>query len=296
MGWGGQAGRQVPAACRGEGQGRPRNTWRRLLSNRATVPSLIVLALVVLMGAFAPYLAEYDPIRQNMRARLQGPSAEHWMGTDELGRDVFARIAFGARTSLLTALAGALLGTLCGTVLGLFSGYWGGRVDDLLMRLADVMLSFPAILLRILIVSLLGPGLDNLIIAVAVWNTPGFARIVRANVLSIREKEFVEAARSVGSGAARTMWRHILPNTMSPIVVQATLAVPWALLTAAGLGFLGLGAQPPAPEWGAMISSGRHHIRDAIHLALFPGLAIAVTVLAISFLGDALRDALDPRL
>ena len=270
---------------------------RRIISrNRMAVPCIIILAVIFSMAVFAPWLTPYDPYEQDLMKRLDRPSLEHWMGNDDLGRDIATRIVYGARSSLLVGFSGALLGTLFGIVIGLTSGYVGGRVDHWLMRLVDIMMSFPGVLLAILVVSILGPGLNNLIIALAIWNTPGFARIVRGNVLSIKEQEYVEASRAVGSKQLRTMFRHVLPNTISPIIVHATLSVAGALLTAAGLSFLGLGVQPPAAEWGAMIGAARRFIRDAPHVMMFPGLAIFITVLAINFVGDALRDALDPRL
>jgi len=270
---------------------------RRIVTrNRLAIPSTIVLVAIVLIAVFAPWVAPYDPYSQDIMKRLESPSNEHLMGNDDLGRDVLSRLIFGARNSLIVGFAGAILGTIMGVVIGLTSGYIGGRMDHWLMRIVDVMMSFPGMLLAILIVAVMGPGLVNLIVALAIWNTPGFARIVRGNVLSIKEQEFVEASRAVGSNRLRIMYRHILPNTVSPIIVHTTLSVATALLTAAGMSFLGLGVQPPTPEWGAMIGVGRHHIRDAPHIVTFPGLAIFVTVLAINFVGDALRDALDPRL
>ncbi len=229
------------------------------------------------------------------RGRLSAPTAEHWLGTDEAGRDVFSRLVHGARISLFVALVGTAGGVLAGTVLGLVTGFLGGWTDTLAMRVVDVMYAFPGVLLVILIVSILGPSLLNLVVALMIWGTPTLSRIVRSSVLSLKSRDFVDAARLVGATRTRIMLRHLLPNCLAPIIVYSTLGVAGSLLTAAGLGFLGLGVQPPTPEWGAMLSAGREYILQAPYLVTFPGLLICLTVLSLNFIGDALRDALDPR-
>lgn len=269
---------------------------RRLIKNRLAGAGVIFIALVILMAIAAPYLTPYTPREQNLINRLQPPSGDHWFGTDELGRDIFTRIAFGARVSLMIGLLGATGGMIAGVTLGVLSGYFGGTFDNLLMRVIDVMMSFPGILLAILIVSVLGPSTSNLIVALTIWFIPTFARISRGNVLSLKEMDFVEAAKSLGSSSGRVITRHVLINCLSPIIVYMTLSVATSILTAAGMGFLGLGVQPPTAEWGVMVSTGRQFLRDAPHLIMFPGMAIFFTVLSINFVGDALRDVLDPRL
>lgn len=269
---------------------------RRLIRNRGALVGLCFLTLMILMALLASQLTPYEPQAQDLLNRLDPPCAQHWMGTDELGRDVFTRVAYGGRVSLLIGLLGSTGGLVLGVTIGLLSGYLGGWFDNLVSRVVDIMMAFPGVLLAILIVSVLGPGTSNLIVALTIWLTPAFSRLVRAAVLSLREKEFVEAARSLGAPAWRIMVRHLLMNSLSPIIVFQTLSVATSILVAAGLGFLGLGVQPPTPEWGAMVSTARHYLREAPHLILFPGLSIFVTVLSINFVGDALRDALDPRL
>ena len=277
-----------------------RSEWRRLAQryfrNRMAAAGTVFLLLVIALAILAPVIASHSPTEQNLLGRLKGPSSEHWFGTDELGRDVFARTLFGARYSLFIGVAGSLGGLLLGMSLGLVSGFFGGWVDTLVMRIIDIMLSFPGVLMAILIVSVLGPGISNLIIALTIWFTPTIARIMRSTVLVLRSHDFVEAARSQGAGNLRIMLRHILPNALSPIIVYGTLSVATALLVAAGLSFLGLGVQPPTPEWGAMIGGSRQYLRDAPNATFFPGLSIFFTVLSLNFIGDALRDVLDPRL
>jgi len=273
-----------------------RRLGRRLRRNRGAGAGLVCLALIAIMAAFAPALTPHCYERQNLLNRLAPPSATHWMGTDELGRDVFTRVAYGARVSLLIGLFGSTGGLLVGVTVGLFCGYLGGRFDNLVSRFIDIMMAFPGVLLAILIVSVLGPGTVNLIVALTIWFTPTFSRIARGSVLTLRGKEFVEAARSLGAPHLRIIVQHLLVNSLSPIIVYFTLSVATSILVAAGLGFLGLGVQPPTPEWGAMVSTARHYLRDAPFLSIFPGIAIFITVLSINFIGDALRDALDPRL
>jgi peptide/nickel transport system permease protein len=278
----------------------PRSEWRqaaaRFARNRMATVGIAFLFVVALIAILAPLVARHDPNEQDLLARLKPPTAQHWFGTDELGRDVFARTVYGARYSLFIGIAGSMGGLLVGVSIGLLSGFFGGWVDHLTMRLIDIMLSFPGVLMAILIVSVLGPGLINIIVALTIWFTPTIARIMRGTVLVLKQQDFVEAARSCGAGNLRLMVRHLLPNALSPIIVYGTLSVATAILVAAGLSFLGLGVQPPTPEWGAMIGASRQYIREAPNATFFPGLAIFLTVLSLNFIGDALRDALDPRL
>lgn len=268
---------------------------REIRGNRMATISVIYLAFIVLVAAVGPLLVG-DPRTQNLRQRLQPPSIEHPMGTDQFGRDVLTRMVHGARISLFVGIVGALGGVILGTTLGLITGYWAGSwVDQLGMRIVDIMYAFPGILLAILIAAILGSSMVNLIIALSIWGIPTLSRIVRGVVLSLREQEYVLAARAVGASSARIMARHLVVNAVGPIIVYATLAVAGAILTAAGLGFLGLGVPPPTPEWGAMLSEARDYVFRAPYLSYFPGAAIFLTVLAVNFVGDALRDAFDPR-
>ena len=269
--------------------------WRGLRSNVAACVGGLFLLMVASVAILAPWIAPYAPEKQDLMSRLEPPSAEHWLGTDEAGRDVFSRLVYGARVSLFVALVGTAGGVIAGTVLGLVAGFLGGWTDNLAMRVVDIMYAFPGILLVILIVSVMGPSLFNLIVALMIWGTPTLSRIVRSSVLSLKSRDFVDAARLLGATRTRIMLRHLLPNCLAPIIVYSTLGVAGSLLTAAGLGFLGLGVQPPTPEWGAMLSAGREYILQAPYLVTFPGLLIFVTVLSLNFIGDALRDALDPR-
>ncbi|MFO8059502.1 MAG: ABC transporter permease [Bacillota bacterium] len=269
---------------------------RRFVRNRMATAGMIILLFILVVAIFAPWIAPFDPQAQNLRRRFETPSPDHWFGTDELGRDIFSRIVYGSRVSLMVGFAAAFGGLVVGVVIGMLSGYYGGRFDDLVMRLIDVMMSFPGILLAILIVSVIGTGTLNVIIALAVWRIPTFARISRGSVLSLKEKEFVEAARAVGANMPRIVFRHLAINSLPPIFVYLSLSTATAILTAAALSFLGLGVQPPTAEWGLMVSTGRQFLRQAPHLIMIPGLAVFVTVLSINFVGDALRDVLDPRL
>lgn len=269
---------------------------RRLLKNRAAKVGLGVVFLTVIAAVFAPFIAPYDPIGAELDEIIQPPSGTHLLGTDELGRDILSRIIYGSRISLTLGIVSVGIGLFGGIPLGMIGAYWGGWADLIIMRLIDILLAFPAILLAIVVVSILGPGLYNAMIAVGISQLPIYARLVRGVVLSIKEKEFVEAAKAVGAGDPRIISRHILPNSLAPIIVQATLNIASAILSAAALGFLGLGAQPPTPEWGTMLSKGRLYLRVAPHVTTFPGLAIVITVLGFNLFGDGLRDALDPRM
>ena len=272
--------------------------WQRLCRNKMAMLGLAILVLLILAAIFADVIADYDTkvVAQNISERLKGPSAAHWFGTDEFGRDIFARIVHGSRVSLVVGLVSVSVSMFVGGSLGAFAGFYGGRVDNVIMRVMDVFLAVPSILLAITIVAALGTNLINVMLAIGISGTPSFARIVRAAVMGVKDQEFVESSRAIGASSITIIFREILPNCMAPIIVQATLSVASAILSTASLSFIGLGVQPPAPEWGAMLSSGRNYLRDALHLTLFPGLAIVVTILALNLLGDGLRDALDPRL
>lgn len=256
--------------------------------------ALIVSGLVV-VAILAPLLAPFDPIKQDLYSRLQPPSTTHLMGTDDFGRDILSRVLYGSRISLRIGLICISIALTAGTTLGLIAGYRGGLADTLIMRLVDVMLAFPSILLAIAIVAVIGPGIDNVMIAVSIVLVPQFARLVRAQVLTLRELAYVEAARALGSSDTRIVLLSILPNCVAPLIVQTSLSLATAILDAAGLSFLGLGAQPPTPEWGAMLNSGRELLLKAPWVMSFPGLAIFFVALGLNLFGDGLRDALDPR-
>lgn len=268
----------------------------RLKRNKAAMLGLITIIAIILIAIFADFIAPYHYAEQNLRAKSLPPSREHLLGTDHLGRDVLSRLIYGSRTSILVGFLGVGFSLLLGVPLGAIAGYYGGKVDSIIMRFCDIFLAIPAILLAIAIVSALGGSTINVMIAVGISYTPRFARLIRGSVLSIREEEFIEGAKCLGASDARIIMKHILPNAMAPIIVQSTLNVAGAILSAAGLSYIGLGAKPPTAEWGQMLSSGQDHIRNAWWMSTFPGVAIAITVLALNLFGDGLRDALDPRL
>jgi peptide/nickel transport system permease protein len=272
------------------------NARRRFVRSRTGVVGAVVLLIVVLAAIFAFKVAPYSPTRQDFRVEYQPPSAAHLMGTDEFGRDVLSRVIWGAQTSLEAGAIAASIALLTGLALGMVAAYYGGGADSIIMRVMDVILAFPYILLAIAIVAILGPGLLNAMIAIAIVYVPYYARVVRGSVLSVRGRDYVEAARALGAGDARVMLQHVLPNTLAPLIVQTTLNIGSAIIDTAGLSFLGLGTQPPTPDWGNMLSAGRSYVIDSPWIATFPGLAILVTVLAFNLMGDALRDAFDPRL
>lgn len=269
--------------------------WRRFRSNRAAVVGAGFMALFLLVALLAPWLAPHDPLEQELYNRLASPSLEHPFGTDDFGRDILSRVIYGTRISLRIGIAAVLIALIAGTSIGLVSGYYGGIVDQILMRLMDVMLAFPSILLAIGIVAVLGHGLENAMIAIGVVAIPQYARLIRASTLTVRETDYVQALRALGAADTRILLSAVLPNCLAPLIVQATLSLATAILDAAGLSFLGLGAQPPTPEWGAMLSGGRELILSAPWVLTYPGIAIFVTVLAFNLLGDGLRDALDPK-
>jgi peptide/nickel transport system permease protein len=269
---------------------------RRLWKVRLAAVGLGIIALLIICAATAPWIAPYDPTRQRLLEALQGPSAEHWLGTDENGRDVLSRILYGTRISLAAGIFSVSIALILGITTGLLSGYFGGKVDNIIMRFMDALLAFPTLVLALAITAALGPGLRNAMIAIGIVGTPIFARLTRGQVLSVREREFVEAARTLGAGHLRIMLTHILPNVMAPLIVQMSLSVAVAILAEATLSFLGLGVQPPEPSWGSMVSRGKDHLDLAPWLAFAPGCAILLAVMGFNFLGDAVRDAMDPRL
>lgn len=282
-------------------EGRPavghwRDAFNRLRRNRAAVTGTLIVLAVALLAVAAPLISPYDPIRTSVSEAHQLPSARHLLGTDQFGRDILSRLLYGGQLSLRIGLVSVGIASGCGIVLGLLAGYLAGWVGTVIMRTMDMLLALPGILLALVIVAILGPSLLNLMIAVGISNVPHYTRIVRASVLTVKNTPYIDAARVIGCGDLRIMLVHILPNTLASLIVMATLGVASAILTGAGLSFLGLGVQPPTPEWGAMLSSGRDFLRNSWWITTFPGLAIMLTVLAINVLGDGLRDALDPRL
>ncbi len=256
----------------------------------------LIVAVAIALAALGPPLSPYDPASQDLPRRLERPSALHPFGLDELGRDILTRVASGARISLLVGLAVVSVSSLAGMFFGSVAGYFGGRIDDGISRVIDVLMAFPGILLAIALVAVLGPSLVNVVIALSLIGWVGYARLVRGQALRAREFEFVQAARALGAGSARIVTRHVLPTALPAVVVQATLGMAGAIIAEASLSFLGLGVQPPTPSWGTMLDAGRSHLFDAPHLTIFPGLAIALLVLGFNFLGDGLRDRIDPKL
>lgn len=271
-------------------------SFKRLRKSRTAVLGIIIIILFTLIAFLAPYIAPYDPLEQNFIKSFRAPSAEHYLGTDEFGRDVFSRILYGARISLQIGFIAVFISLVVGVSVGLAAGYYGGWIDMVVMRVMDLMLSFPYILLALVIMSILGPGIYNAMIAIGIVYVPQYARIVRSSVLSVKEKEYVLAARALGANDFRIILKHVFLNSMAPIIIQTTLSIGRAIINAAGLSFLGLGAQPPTPEWGAMLSNGQNFLRNAPWIATFPGIAIALLVLGFNMVGDGFRDAFDPRL
>lgn len=269
---------------------------KRLLRNKLAMLGLVIIIILILTAVFAPLIAPYHYDAQNLKNSNMLPSKGHIMGTDNFGRDIFSRIIYGSRISLQVGFIAVGIGVFTGGALGAIAAYYGGITDNIIMRFIDVLLAIPSTLLAISISAALGPGLKNAMIAVGIGTVPTYARVVRASVLTVKQQEFIEAARSIGCNNFRIIMRHIIPNSLAPLIVQATLGVANAILAAAALSFIGLGIQPPTPEWGAMLSAGRSYIRDYWHVVTFPGMAIMVTIFAINVFGDGLRDALDPRL
>ena len=273
-------------------------TWRGLRKNKGAMLGLIIIAILVLIVIFADMIYSYADvvIMPDYSIVLQGPSISHPLGTDEFGRDVLARILHGARLSLRITVTSTAISLSIGGIIGAYSGYIGRWLDVVLMRIMDIFLAVPNMLLALAIVAALGPSMINLIIAIAISDIPRFARILRSSVLSIKDTEFIEASKAAGAGTSTIVFREVIPNCLAQIIVQASIVMAYAIIIAASLSFIGLGVQPPEPEWGAMLSSGREYMRNSNYLVLFPGLAIVITVIAFNMLGDGLRDALDPRL
>ncbi|MGZ8853178.1 MAG: ABC transporter permease [Thermoanaerobaculia bacterium] len=270
-------------------------TLKRLLGNFAFTAGLLLTVSLIFVALAAPLLAPYDPDVQDTARRLEPPSKQHLLGLDDLGRDVLSRILFGARVSLRVGFSVVILASLAGVTLGAVSGYFGGAADLIVMRICDILLAFPGILLSIALVAVLGPSLNNVIMALAITGWVGYARLVRGQVLKVREMEYITAARALGAKSPRVIVLHVLPNVINPVIVMATLGLAGAILAEAALSFLGLGVQPPTPSWGAMLTAGRRYLGLANHLAIFPGIAIMLAVMGLNFLGDGLIDALDPK-
>ncbi|MBO9541646.1 ABC transporter permease [bacterium] len=268
---------------------------RRFARNRSAVAGGALVLAYFAIALLAPWLSPHDPLAQDLAQRLQPPSFAHWLGTDDLGRDLLSRLLWGAGVSLQVGLLSVAIALGLGVPIGLVSGYAGKWVDETLMRLMDMLMAFPGMLLAILVVAVLGPSLTNAMLAIGLVNVPQYARLVRAAALGLKEQEYVEAARMAGASHAFMLWRHVLPNCLTPILVQATLGIATAILETAGLSFLGLGAQPPQPEWGTMLNQARAFIRSAPWTVAFPGLAVMAVVLGFNLLGDGLRDLLDPK-
>lgn len=275
---------------------RPLRSVRIFLQNKAAVLGMAVILIVILMAVFAPLVAPYGPLSQELSNRLKPPGGEHLLGTDKYGRDILSRLIWGTRVSLQVGIIAVGIGASLGTVIGLISGYFGGLVDNILMRLMEILLTLPMLVLALVMVALLGSSLTNVMIAVGISILPGFARVIRGSTLSVREMDFVDAARVLGAKDSRIMFRHVLPNTLHAVIVLATLRVATAILIEATLSFLGLGVEYDKPTWGSMINEGRMYLQTAPWLAIFPGAAIMLTVLGLSLFGDGLREALDPRL
>ncbi|GGB52799.1 ABC transporter permease [Fictibacillus barbaricus] len=268
----------------------------QLLMNKAATVGAFIIIIYILLAVFAPLIAPYSPYEIDLENKMMPPSSDHWMGTDDKGRDILSRILYGSRLSMGVGFAAVLFGAFIGIIFGLVAGYYGRWVDTVIMRIMDVMLAFPGILLALAIIAALGPSLINVTIAVGAFSVPLFARIVRGSTLEVKRLEYIDAIRSLGANDFTIIFKHIFPNILSPIIVQATLRLATAILSAAGLSFLGLGAQPPSPEWGTMLSSGRDFLFSAPFIALFPGIAISILVLGFNIFGDGLRDAFDPRM
>jgi peptide/nickel transport system permease protein len=270
--------------------------FREFCRNKLGIVGLLVVIAFIGVAVFAPVVAAYDPYLTRPEMRLKPPSREYMLGNDELGRDLASRLIYGARVSLLFGIVTTSVATVVGTLLGVIAGYFGGALDNTIMRFMDLLLAFPGVLLAIAVVSILGPGLVNSMIAVGIHAVPIFARTVRATTLSVRERDYVMAAKALGLPSYLVIWRHVLPNTIAPVIVLVTMQVGTAILSASTLSFLGLGVTRPTPEWGAILAGGRDYIRSAPHVTLFPGIALSTVVIGFSALGDALRDALDPKL
>jgi peptide/nickel transport system permease protein len=289
-----RSGESLAASTRAEA-GPWRRAWRRLRRRRSAVFGLAVVAAFVVVALFAPWLAPFDPIETSWSAIRQAPSAVHWFGTDEVGRDVLSRVVWGTRASLLAGVVSVSISLAFGVPIGLAAGFIGGFVDGVISRLTDAFLACPFLILAIALAAFLGPNLTNAMIAIGISATPIFVRLTRAQVINVKVEDFIEAARALGNAPLRIALRHVLPNVLPPLIVQATLAIAAAVIAEASLSFLGLGQQPPAPSWGSMLNTAKNYVDNAPWMAVWPGLAIFALVLAFNLLGDGLRDALDPR-
>ncbi len=269
--------------------------YKKLSRNRAALIGGYLILLLIIISIVAPFFTVYDPVLVDYDTKLLSPSSTHWLGTDHNGRDIFTRLIHGMHITLYIGFLSVFFGMLVGIPMGIIAGYYGKIVDTVLMRFIDILLAFPGILLAIALVSVLGGSINNVIIAVGVFSVPGFARVVRGSTLAVKKLEYIDAIRALGASDGRIIFLHILPNIISPIIVQATVRIAYSILIASALSFLGLGAQPPTPEWGAMLSAGRSYMFDHPHVAFFPGLAIMIVVLAFNIFGDGIRDAFDPR-
>ncbi|MFA1822232.1 ABC transporter permease [Virgibacillus oceani] len=272
-----------------------KSLFKKMLRNKSSLIGGAIIAFFMMVAILSPLLQMHDPTEVNLMERFQTPSATHWFGTDESGRDIFSRIIAGTHLTLYVGLAAVAIGAFIGTVLGLFAGFYGRVADSIIMRTCDVLLAFPGILLSLAIISALGPSLNNIIIALSIYNIPVFIRMVRGSVLEVKNMEFIDAIRVVGAKDSKIIFKHILGNVTSPIIVTITLRIANSILLASGLSFLGLGAQPPTPEWGAMLNAGQNYMLNYPHLTIFPGLMIVLVILGFNLLGDGLRDILDPK-
>lgn len=273
-----------------------RDAWRSFKKSKISLIGAGIVLLFIILAILAPLIAPQGINEQNLTERLQPPSADHWFGTDDFGRDIFSRVLYGARISLWVGFFSVIGSIVVGSLLGILAGYYGRWVDTIISRIFDIMLAFPSILLAISIVAVLGPSLQNALIAIAIVNIPNFGRLIRSKVLSIKQEEYITSAKAIGMKDTRILFRHILPNSMAPVIVQGTLAIAAAIIEAAALGFLGLGAQAPTPEWGKMLADARVYLVNAPWTMIFPGIAIMLTVLGFNLMGDGLRDALDPKM
>ncbi|MEK9199550.1 ABC transporter permease [Lysinibacillus halotolerans] len=276
-----------------------KEAWRSFRKSKAALVGTAIVVFFILLAVFGPLIAPEGINEQKLQdssLRLAPPSSEYWFGTDDFGRDIFSRVVYGARISLAVGFLSVIVSAIVGSFLGIISGYYGRWIDTIISRVFDIMLAFPSILLAIAIVSILGPSLQNALIAIAIINIPNFGRLIRSKVLSVKEEEYIVAAKAIGMKDSRILWKHILPNSLSPVIVQGTLAIATAIIEAAALSFLGLGAEAPQPEWGKMLSDARIHLMTAPWTMIFPGLAIMLTVLGFNLMGDGLRDALDPKM
>lgn len=271
-------------------------TLKRLTKSKYTVTGMVIVVLMVLVTIFAPLIMPYQYNEPDFSSVFSGPSREHLFGTDDLGRDILSRLMYGGRYSLRIGILSVVGACLGGIILGSIAGYFGGAVDNIIMRLLDIVQAVPGMILSIAVAAVLGPGFNNCIMALTIGMIPSFSRMMRASILNVRKMEYLEAAMSINCSNFRIIWKHILPNALSPLIVQATMSVANSILIAASLSYIGLGVQPPDPEWGAMLSAGRNYIRDYPHLVIFPGLTVMIAVLSLNMFGDGLRDALDPKL